>query len=155
MRWPLRVPARMAFSALLLLGTAACDSPIRPEAGSTYVLTRIGDTPLPAVAMESEHVTLVVHADTLRFVDGNHGIQVRHEELTYAEEPGTTHTAKYEIEFAHRMRGSRLEISYVCGPLASCIPGPHLVGTMTDTAIRIVGGTLGVGDLVYERLAVQ
>lgn len=137
---------------LMLLVPAGCDSPTGARlADDVYALTSVGGEPVPTILFAFEGTTVLVLADTLRFSSHAPGTHVRHQEVTQTSDPGSPRVQRYESEFGYRITGDRIEISYVCPPLANCVPGPHLTGVITDGTIRLdAHGPGNAGAPVYE-----
>jgi hypothetical protein len=143
-----------ALIALAASGLAtACEGPTRPlEVSGTYVLRRIAGEPVPAIIARDSGSALLLLADTLRLEVGGRGLVARSTMLARTHAPADG-PFRAESQLAYRVSGSRIEITYVCPPNASCIESPHLIARRTPLGLE---GVESVGDrrsVAYERIS--
>lgn len=115
--------SRILLSCALLAWVAGgCEgSPLSPtEVAGTYVLERVGDSPLPAVTVNTDYATFTVLADTLRLLPDRTGFetQVLRVELHGAATPPATEPSRQPL--GYRLRGNRIVLSYGCAPSEVC-----------------------------------
>ncbi|HEX5726559.1 MAG TPA: hypothetical protein VFX98_13880 [Longimicrobiaceae bacterium] len=135
-----------------LLVSGGCDSALGvdpAEVAGTYVLEAVAGSPLPAVVMENEDFMSTVLADTFRFSGDGTGRQSVRTRLRLHATGVTENISFQQQTFGYRIRGARIEITYVCAPNALCLPGPHLIARPTADGLRIEGEP---GDFDYRRL---
>jgi hypothetical protein len=133
--------AHSSLRSLLLapLFLAGCGDSLAPGALSgSYALQRVAGDPVPTVVATNEYGTILVFSETIHL--GPHGAgtissvieMVPHNIFLPREGPSPA-----ESEIRWTMRKGRVEIEYVCGPLANCAPGPHLVGVLSGQTLRL------------------
>jgi hypothetical protein len=134
---PTRSIVRPLAAGLTLLAALSCGDPTAPlNTSGTYALVRIAGDALPAQAFENEFVRVASIADTLRFNSDGTGSTVTVDELVLLNPTRAPEVVRFEAAFHYVVAGARVEISFDCGPLASCVAPPHMVGRLTDTGIR-------------------
>ncbi len=143
-----------ALIALAASGLAtACEGPTRPlEVSGTYVLRQIAGEPLPAIIARDSGSALLLLADTLRLEAGGRGLVARSTMLVSIHAPADG-PFRAESPLVYRVSGSRIEITYVCPPNASCVAGPHLIARRTSLGLE---GFESVGEgrsVAYERIS--
>jgi len=145
----------MRGSCLLLLATAACGvascgESTRPEVAEAYVLRSIAGDQLPAVFSDGDLATFLILADTLFLADDGTGYEARLSEIV-DKTNGSTNRFSSEDNFDYVLENGRIEISYECADMGSCIAPPHLAGAVTITGLAC-DMSLGRVPLLFERL---
>jgi hypothetical protein len=51
--------------------------------------------------------------------------------------------------------GDHLEIDIECDDMGSCIPGPHLVGDLTETGFTVTESSVTRSPLIFERATLE
>jgi hypothetical protein len=118
--------------ALLAWVAGGCEgTPLTPSnVAGTYVLERVGDSPLPAVTVNTAYATFTVVADTLRLLPDRTGTetQVLRVELHGAATPPVVEPSRQPL--GYRLRGNRIVISYGCASGEVCQLA-NMVGSAT------------------------
>ena len=140
-------------ATFMLTALSACQDPsgLSPAPGR-FVLNRLEGQPLPvlvgltptdSVFLESEELDLGpdgrgTRFQILRFVANATGLATRQ-------------SFSLAIEY-RRTAAGRLELTYVCGPNANGLAGPHASGWVTRTGLTL---TSGAQEAVYLRVSPQ
>lgn len=126
-------------SALTALGVAAtigCRDSVSPRApAGTYALRSIRGEALPAQEFENAFVTSMIVADTLRLRADGTGTQRRI--AIYVGGTASPQHVDATTELHYVVGNDRIEITFVCPPNASCVAGPHVIGTLTLSGFTV------------------
>lgn len=123
-------------AGLSLLAALSCGQPTAPlNTGGTYALVRVAGDALPAQTLDNGYVRIASIADTLRFRPDGTGTSVSVERVQQLPDAAPT-VVRFEGTFRYSLDGTRVEIAFVCGPLANCVAPPHMVGRSTANGIR-------------------
>jgi hypothetical protein len=144
---------RRGYLPLLLTaacGLASCGESTKPEVAEAYVLRSIAGDQLPAVFSDGDFVTLRILADTLFLAADGTGYEARLSEMV-DKANGSTNRFSSETNFDYLVANGRIEISYECADMGSCIAPPHLAGAVTITGLAC-DVSLGRVPLLFERL---
>jgi hypothetical protein len=133
-------------------GLTSCGESTEPEVAEAYVLRSIADDQLPAVFRDGDFATLWILADTLFLADDGTGYEARLSEMVDKAD-GSTNRFTSETNFDYELANGRIEISYECADMGSCIAPPHLAGAVTITGL-VCDMSLGRVPLQFERLDV-
>jgi hypothetical protein len=137
----------LALACLVL--AVGCSSDQSPLGNDYYALANIAGDPLPArYAANSSSGGLLV-ADSIAFHENGTGIR----RWVY-QDAGSTERHTLDTEFNWTRDGNDIAITFVCPPLASCIAGPHLTGTINDDAMTITASAIMRAPLLYVRSGV-
>jgi len=138
---------RLALALAVILG---CKNDLSPLGRDYYALQSVAGVSLPApYAPNSEYNGLLV-ADSIAFRADGTGL--RHS--VYQDENSTVRHAE-DIDFSWTRSGNDLAITFVCPGFASCIAGPHLVGTIDDVSIVITDSKVTRQPLIYQRSGIE
>jgi len=114
----IRLAIRFFPALVLACVIGGCDSPFGPsDVAGTYVLERVGSSPVPAVIGDTEYGTFTILADTFRLERDGSGseVQVLRVQRHEAGAPATTETLRNPLGYS--LTGGRgIEIGYSCGP---------------------------------------
>lgn len=116
------------------VASQSCSEPSGPDGlPGAYRLERFEGRALPAVMNQSSAGTVfIVSQRVILGDDGKGGTITEGRSVDDAHPQGSDFS--YAQALSYVVRGSRIEITFICPPNADCIAGPHLVGE------RIVGG---------------
>jgi hypothetical protein len=128
--------ARQVATGLTFATALSCSGPTEPRhIAAAFALVRIAGEALPTYAYVTPGFPSTVIADTLRMnLDGT-GASVSVERRE-PPAPDAPQLHRNESTFQYRIEGARVEISFDCPPLASCVAPPHMVGRLTGDGIR-------------------
>lgn len=145
----------MRGSYLTILLSAACGLPscaesTEPEVAEAYVLRSVAGEQLPAVFLDGDFATLRILADTLFLKEDGTGYEARLSEMVDKAD-GSTNRYSSEANLDYLLANGRIEISYECADMGSCIAPPHLAGAVTITGL-VCDVSLGRVPLLFERL---
>jgi hypothetical protein len=142
---------RRLLPALGLALAAACSTePALPLGRDYYALESVAGVALPAPYAPNPSYNGLLVADSIMFREDGTG----HRQAVYQEENSTTRFNSSEALNWTRS-GNRIEVTFVCPPTASCIAGPHLVGTLDGTTITMTESVVMRHPLVYRRSGVE
>jgi hypothetical protein len=128
--------AALCISTVLPAGCPSNGDLLTPEvagAGTAYVLRSAGGTPIPAVWISNQSVTVTVVADTIRLRSDGRGDRVLLEEYRDVAPGGRGGPARRREAggFDYVRRGDRIEITLPCPDLGLCVASPHFIGQVT------------------------
>lgn len=149
----IRIPRPILPFALGALLLAGCESPLTPtDVAGTYVLERVGSSPLPAPIVATDNFTITLVTDTLRLKTDETGSEVRRQEVSSNAGDAPAHLERSDVPLVYRTRAGGIELSYLCPPDAVCLDVfvAPIVGTRTDTGL-VLHGVEGK-DLVFRRI---
>jgi hypothetical protein len=106
--------------------------------------------PVPAIFWESEQSQLHVLADTLRLHLNGTGSEVWLLESTGLYPSGPD---RRERSLTFRIRDTRIEATYPCGPAENCAGVITLRGELTGGELRAEVHPYGAGPMIFERIA--
>lgn len=140
------------FSLGLILASAlGCSHEnLSPIGRDFYALQTVAGIPLPAPYAQNPYYNGLLVADSMSFRDDGTGL--RH--AVYQDENSTSQYASDE-DFNWTRGGNSIAVTFVCPPMASCIAGPHLTGTIDETTITITDSKVTRGPLVYRRSGME
>jgi hypothetical protein len=144
---------RCSYLPLLLTATcslASCGESTAPEVAEAYVLRSVAGEQLPAVFLDGDFATLRILADTLFLAEDGTGYEARLSEMVDKAD-GSTNRYSNETNLDYVLANGRIEISYECADMGSCIEPPHLAGAVTITGL-LCDVSLGRVPLLFERL---
>lgn len=139
-------------SVLLATALVACSDPASPEPDppanvtGVYELKTIAgaDLPAPYLPVTSSYLaSRVSHVITL-LEDGT-GTSV-----AVTQEGVSGDTYEENSTFSWTLNGATLSITFDCPELGSCIAGPHLVGTVTETSLTVTESPIMRVPMVFE-----
>lgn len=131
-------------------GLASCGESTEPEVADAYVLRSVAGDQLPAVFLDGDFATLRILADTLFLKEDGTGYEARLSEMVDKAD-GSTNRYSSETNLDYVLANGRIEISYECADMGSCIAPPHLAGAVTITGL-VCDVSLGRVPLLFERL---
>lgn len=143
---------RLSRSVLLAAALVACNDPASPEPDppanvtGVYELKTIAGVALPAPYLpvtSSYLASRVSHVITL-LEDGT-GTS---EAVTREGVSGDTYDEN--STFTWTLNGATLSITFDCPDLGSCIAGPHLVGTVSETMLTVTESPVMRVPMVFE-----
>ena len=132
---------RSTIAGLALAVLTACGETTGPDGvAGAYRLQRFEGQPLPAFYMQTGVGVLSVVDEHLILGDDGKGVSTTvYEEVSNATPNGRLIPVTRGLEFV--VRGSRVEITFVCPPsastAASCAAGPHLTGERIGTSLAL------------------
>ena len=138
---------RLALALALVLGCSKDQSPLGRD---FYALQTVAGVALPAPYATNPSYNGLLVADSLAFRQGGTGL--RH--WVYQEE-GSTQRVALEEDFNWTREGNSIAITFVCPPMALCIAGPHLVGTIDEVTLTITQSVVTRQPLVYQRSGIE
>jgi hypothetical protein len=110
---------------------ASCSASfLAPAVRDRYALRTIGGDSLPAKFAVNPDFPGRIVADTLILRKDGSG----EERTVVADIPGVS-TRTTRVEFTYLLASNRIEISYDCPDMATCIAPPHLTGTRGTAGI--------------------
>jgi hypothetical protein len=118
----IRLSRRFLPAFLLACAIGGCDSPSGPsDVAGTYVLERVGGSPVPAVTADNDYGVFTIVADTLRIGPGRTALEARTTRIEAhgsGTPPSTDHS---QMELVYELRGSRITLSFApCPDAAVC-----------------------------------
>jgi hypothetical protein len=129
--------AALCISTALPAGCTSNGDVFTPEVageGATYVLRSTGGTPVPAVWVSNQSVTVTVVADTIRLTSDGRGERVLVEEYNEGTAGGPIRRREAG-DLDYTRGGDRIEITLPCPELGLCVAPPHLVGRVTAAGL--------------------
>ena len=136
---------RRVGALLTVVAASGCGDGTSTGALEFYLLERFEGTALPALAVQTGGVSSTVLDGAVLLVRGGTGqISERRLNVDEASPRGRVETSRLNITY--EVRGTRIEITYVCPPEADCLPGPHLTG-------ELVGNRLAIGQAASSKPA--
>lgn len=154
-------PALWLALSILLATNAACSDVAAPdplerrafEAAQVFALQSVSGKPLPAVAVEHEHLRLTLIADTLWLFTNGKGEQrtIEHTVSSTSLPPGDG-TYDRRHAFTYRIEGGRFTAEFACPDFASCVAPPHWVGTLDDGVLTLAQALYLRTPLTYSRV---
>ena len=132
--------------------TFGCSESLSPaDIAGTYLLRRVANDTLPAVVYSFNGMTVRVIAETLQFTPNLRGrlSTIRERESATG---GPIDPASWATVFVYDVVDDRIEVGFVCGPAANCVPPPHLVLRQTADGLRADYAVGTRTPLVYARL---
>jgi hypothetical protein len=135
--------------AVVSLLAAACHSPT--EGGNelpnldTYQLRSIAGISLPAPYAPNQALANRMISAWLRLDDDGTG----HWHAVAELEPGGS-TFEDDEDLNYTRSGDDVSIWLICNDIADCIPGPHFVGSLTETGLTITTSVVTREPLVFE-----
>lgn len=142
---------RRLLSGLIIAAAMGCSlEDLSPIGRDFYALESVAGVPLPAPYAPNDAYNGLVIADSIMFREDGTGL--RH--AVYQEENSTE---KYALDddLNWTRNGNTIAITFVCPPMASCIAGPHLTGTIEETTLTITDSKVTRHPLVYRRSGVE
>lgn len=144
---------RKALVVALAVSAAAagCKSDnLGPLGRDFYALQSVAGVPLPAPYAQNPDYNGLLVADSIAFREDGTGL--RH--AVYQEENSTN---RYDAndDFNWTRQGNTISITMVCPPMALCIAGPHLIGTLDEASLTITDSKVTRQPLVYHRSGVE
>jgi len=136
----------------VLCGLASCRESTTPEVAEAYVLRSVAGEQLPALFRDGDLAALWILADTLFLAEDGTGYEARLSEMVDKAD-GSTNRFTSRTNFDYAQANGRIEISYECADMGSCIAPPHLAGAVTITGLAC-DVSLGRVPLLFERLDV-
>jgi hypothetical protein len=136
--------------AIAIAAALSCTKDQSPLGRDYYALQSVAGIALPAPYAQSTIYNGLLVADSIAFRADNTGL--RH--WVYQDENSTErHTV--DTDFTWTRSGNDLTITFVCPPLALCIAGPHLVGTIDEVSIVITDSKVTRQPLIYQRSGIE
>jgi hypothetical protein len=150
--------------SIAALGCRAAVDPDPFRTGQVFVLQSIAGVALPAPEAQNAACGSLVVADTLVLYDNGTGLRRTVQDVPSYEgavnpvtcEPAASSPKRRiarDYEFEYRLNGSAIEVDYPCNDviivMASCIAGPHHIGTLTAQGLVFDVSRTSRAPLVY------
>jgi hypothetical protein len=136
--------------ALILAAVLGCSKDQSPLGRDFYALQSIAGVVLPAPYAPNASYNGLLVADSIAFHEDGTGY--RH--WVYREE-NSTDDVSLEDGFNWTRDGNSIAITFLCPPAASCIAGPHFVGTIDEVSLTITDSKVTRQPLVYQRSGIE
>jgi hypothetical protein len=135
---------------LIAAGALGCSTDQSPLGRDFYALQSVAGVQLPAPYAPNMAYNGLLVADSISFRDDGTGL--RH--WVYQDENSTDRHA-VEEDFTWSRSGDAIAITFTCPSFASCIAGPHLMGTIDATSIVITDSKVTRQPLLYQRSGIE
>ena len=147
--------ARSMAGLALTLGVVmalGCRDSTGPDAFvGTYQLERYEGLPLPAVLQQTSTSSVSILNEVLRIGDGGTALQTSTVRQVTAETPQGKNVS-YTATYAYVVRGSTIELRFVCPPDADCIIAAPVVAELTSSGLAISRPASSKPASLYRRV---
>ena len=129
-------------ASFMLTALSACQDPsgLSPGPGR-FVLNRLEGQPLPVLVGLTPTDSVFLEGEELDL--GPDGRGTRFQIVRFvAKATGLATWQSFSLAMEYRRSAAgRLALTYVCGPNASCLAGPHASGWVTRAGLTLTSGT--------------
>jgi hypothetical protein len=136
--------------ALAVALAQGCSDTSAVDLVEVYALERYEGAPLPAVVFAGSGISNTILAAEVMLFGGGGGREMTTFGAVDAASPQGRVESR-DLAFTYVLRGTRIEITYVCQDTADCIAGPHLTGERTGDHLAISPPTSSKLASIYRR----
>jgi hypothetical protein len=148
----MRILTKPLCTAALVLAAVACGDGTGPTLtdGDIFVLRSIAGVVVPAPWAPNPGATERMLSAALTLHEDGTGTWV-----AVVETAVSGPTVAWNNDVTWVRSGDHLEIDIECDDLGSCIPGPHLVGDLTETGFTVTESSVTRSPLIFERATLE